>query len=98
MLVKKFLVVNAPNDCRAMLRDSKIASRFEVPKESAFANKLGSEKVLYGSDYPLRLYPRKQEKPDFSTFLAEIQDAGLTESEQKNILGDNASRLFGLEQ
>lgn len=59
---------------------------------------VGSEKVLYGSDYPLRLYPGKQEKPDFSTFLAEIQDAGLTESEQKNILGDNASRLFGLEK
>ena len=59
---------------------------------------VGSEKVLYGSDYPLRLYPSKQEKPDFSTFLAEIQEAGLTETERKNILGDNASRLFGLEQ
>ena len=59
---------------------------------------VGSEKVLYGSDYPLRLYPSKQDTPDFSTFLDEIQNAGLTDAELKNILGDNASRLFGLEK
>ncbi len=58
---------------------------------------IGPDKVLYGSDYPLRLYPAQQKKPDFTTFLAEIRDAGLTEEERKKILGDNTSLLLGLE-
>ena len=29
-------------------------------------------KILHASDYPLRLYPRRQPEPDFRPFLAEI--------------------------
>ncbi len=52
-------------------------------------------KILYASDYPLRLYPRRQAEPDFRPFLAEIAALGLTPDVQADILGDNAARLLG---
>ncbi len=57
---------------------------------------VGPDKILYGSDYPLRLHPARSEKPTFATFLEEIRSAGLTAEEEENILGANASRLLGL--
>ena len=40
---------------------------------------LGSEKILFGSDYPLRLYPRLKQKPDFSTFIDSIDNISAEE-------------------
>ena len=40
-------------------------------------NAIGSERLLYGSDYPLRLYPSKSKTPDFRTFLEDIRSTGL---------------------
>ena len=41
---------------------------------------VGPEKFLFGSDYPLRLYPKQQKEPNFSAFISEIrksiEDAG----------------------
>jgi predicted TIM-barrel fold metal-dependent hydrolase len=54
-------------------------------------------KILYGSDYPLRLYPRRQAEPDFAPFMAEIDSLGLTEAVYEDIMGRNAARLLGLE-
>ena len=56
----------------------------------------GPEKVLFGSDYPLKLYPKTQEEHDFKTYLTEVMTAGLTGPELEMILGGNARRLFGL--
>jgi uncharacterized protein len=53
-------------------------------------------KILYASDYPLRLYPRRQPEPNFQPFLAEIATLGLAPDVQADILGDNAARLLGL--
>jgi predicted TIM-barrel fold metal-dependent hydrolase len=53
-------------------------------------------KLLYASDYPLRLYPRRQPEPDFRPFLAEIDALGLSPDLQADILGGNAARLLGL--
>ena len=53
-------------------------------------------KLLYASDYPLRLYPRRQPEPDFRPFLAEIDALGLTPDVKSDILGGNAARLLGL--
>lgn len=58
---------------------------------------VGPDKILYGSDYPLRLHPARSEKPAFAVFLEEIRSAGLSESEEKKILGDNTARLLGLD-
>ncbi|RMF05452.1 MAG: amidohydrolase [Chloroflexi bacterium] len=53
-------------------------------------------KILYGSDYPLRLYPKKQRQPDFRPFLAAIERLELEADVARDILGRNAARLFGL--
>ena len=57
---------------------------------------VGEDKILYGSDYPLLLYPALQKNPDFSSYLNEINASGLNERELKKILGDNFSCLLGL--
>jgi predicted TIM-barrel fold metal-dependent hydrolase len=54
---------------------------------------IGADRILFGSDYPLLLYPRKTREPAFDRFLEEIANAGLTEEEMKKILGGNFHRL-----
>ncbi len=53
-------------------------------------------KILYGSDYPLRIYPRQQSEPDFHRFLHAIDQLNLSPTVHDDILGNNAARLFGL--
>jgi predicted TIM-barrel fold metal-dependent hydrolase len=53
-------------------------------------------KLLYGSDYPLLLYPRKQPEPDFRPFLAEIEALDLSQEVYNDIMGNNVARLLGL--
>jgi len=54
------------------------------------------KKLLYGSDYPLLVYPKKQKEPDFRPFLDEIEEMGLPEEVYADVMGRNAARLFGL--
>ncbi|MFQ3240919.1 MAG: putative TIM-barrel fold metal-dependent hydrolase [Lentimonas sp.] len=57
---------------------------------------IGSEKILFGSDYPLRVYPRKKKTPDIATFLNAIQhEAELTDEEFETITHQNMRRLLG---
>ena len=53
-------------------------------------------KLLYGSDYPLYICPRKQCEPDFGPFVAEIEALGLDGEIYADIMGRNAARLLGL--
>jgi len=53
-------------------------------------------KILYASDYPLRLYPRRQSAPDFTLFIQEIDRLDLPPAVYADIMGRNAARLFGL--
>jgi hypothetical protein len=53
-------------------------------------------KVIFGSDYPLILYPKKESGPGWRTLLAEIGGAGLTVEESGLVLAGNAGRLLGL--
>ncbi len=58
---------------------------------------VGSEKLLFGSDYPLRLYPRTQQQADFQRFIEQIQnDSRLSEQELKALFSDNAKRVLKL--
>jgi predicted TIM-barrel fold metal-dependent hydrolase len=52
------------------------------------------EKVLYGSDYPLLIYPRKTRLPGFCDLLTEIKNSGLTEKQLTLVLGENIQRLL----
>ncbi|MEM7348062.1 MAG: amidohydrolase family protein, partial [Chloroflexota bacterium] len=57
---------------------------------------VGPEKILYGSDYPLLIYPRKSRTPDFKRLLDEITTCGLTQDHLHLILGENIRRLLKL--
>jgi uncharacterized protein len=59
---------------------------------------VGADKILFGSDYPLLLYPSRSKEPDFVTFLEEINNSGLNEIERHKILGDNFAQLLGLSE
>jgi predicted TIM-barrel fold metal-dependent hydrolase len=56
----------------------------------AIASKIvGVEKILWGTDFPL-LRPQR--------YFQELETSGLSEEDQKKILGRNFSRLFGSER
>jgi predicted TIM-barrel fold metal-dependent hydrolase len=57
---------------------------------------VGSDKVLFGSDFPLILYPKRQTEPDYTPFLAEIRGVGLPAETFANVMGRNAGRVFGI--
>lgn len=61
------------------------------------ADLVGIHRLLYGSDFPLTLYPRQCRKPDFTRFLHQLRkEAGLTPEEQDQLLGGTLSRLISL--
>ncbi len=58
---------------------------------------VGAEKILYGSDYPLLLYPRRSRTPGFTELLAEIKNSGLSRDQLDLVLGGNMQRLLNFE-
>jgi uncharacterized protein len=54
------------------------------------------EKLLYGSDYPILLYPPTQTKPDFKPFLEELDNLDVDADVYADIMGLNVARLLGL--
>ncbi|KXU35530.1 hypothetical protein AXK11_05925 [Cephaloticoccus primus] len=61
-----------------------------------FVARVGAERVLFGSDYPLNLYPALSAEPDIARFAAELRErSGLTAEEICVISTDNARRLLG---
>lgn len=57
---------------------------------------VGAERILYGSDYPLRVFPSKQTEPDMSAPLDELRQTGLGDKQFLAIAGANAKGLLGL--
>ena len=55
---------------------------------------VGAEKILYGSDYPLLLFPKKTRTPGFTKLLSQIKNSGLTASQLDLILGGNIQRIL----
>jgi predicted TIM-barrel fold metal-dependent hydrolase len=59
---------------------------------------IGVEKILFGSDFPLRLYPRSQKTADYNTFVTKIEnEANLSPDEYTAIMQQNMLRLLGLQ-
>lgn len=54
-------------------------------------NKTRNERVIFGSDYPLILYPKTELAPGFGGILAEAKAAGASTA----VMHENATRLFG---
>lgn len=55
---------------------------------------VGVDKILFGSDYPLRVFPRKQLEPDFVLPLDELKHAGLSEKEYGQLMGLNTKNIL----
>jgi uncharacterized protein len=75
------------------------ASPLLYPTADIFALALQAvdwRKILFGSDYPLLLYPGRQQEPDFVPFLQEIAALGLAAEVSDGIMGRNMARLLGL--
>jgi len=57
-------------------------------------DRVGAGRIVYGSDYPLILYPKQSRRPGFRRFLDEIAGAGLGGDERAALLGSNIRRLL----
>jgi predicted TIM-barrel fold metal-dependent hydrolase len=69
---------------------------YAPPVYKSVADIVGPEKILFGSDYPLLIYPGQTRTPGFAGLLAEIRNSGLAEDELALILGGNSRRLLKL--
>ncbi len=55
----------------------------------------GCRKILWGSDYPLRLYPSSQKEPEFASFLSAFRHSiPNRQSDLQAILGENLLALL----
>lgn len=73
------------------------ASPLLYPTRKIFTTALtcvDAHKILYGSDYPLLIYPRQMNEPDFRPFLQAIDNLSLDQATYQAIMGQNAERLF----
>lgn len=57
---------------------------------------VGAKKILYGSDYPLRVYPKKQKEPNFKDFINEINALELNKDTNRAIFSSNFSNLVSI--
>jgi predicted TIM-barrel fold metal-dependent hydrolase len=63
----------------------------------ATAGIVGTEKILFGSDFPLICFPKEQSEPRFDHFIRHVRESGLEPAQVSNILGANAAKLLGLD-
>jgi predicted TIM-barrel fold metal-dependent hydrolase len=54
------------------------------------------DQVLFGSDYPLNLYPKLNDEADLGTFVAEAKAALPDAATRSGVLGGNARRVLSL--
>ena len=61
-----------------------------------FINKVGADRVWFGSDFPLNNYPASEAEPEMARMLAEVEAAGLSAAEKEAIFCVNAARGIGV--
>ena len=69
---------------------------YSIQSISIVTQIIGSGRLLYGSDFPLLLYPRSERSADMTRFLAELRGCGLLDNDLDAILGNNLSQLLSL--
>ncbi len=62
----------------------------------AVALSAGPDKMLFGSDYPLILYPKTESEPNLKRFVGEVKSSGLSQLEIAKLLRTNAEKVFGI--
>lgn len=55
---------------------------------------VGTDKILYGSDYPLKIYPKKELQPNFKDFIETIQELGLPANVTEKIFHQNILKIL----
>jgi predicted TIM-barrel fold metal-dependent hydrolase len=61
-----------------------------------FVGTVGAERVLFGSDFPLNLYPRLELEAELGRLVTEAKTAGLPAGSLNGIFERNAARVFGV--
>ena len=61
-----------------------------------FIGEVGPERVLFGSDFPLNLYPKHELESALVRFVEEARNSGLDLAALEPVLARNARRLFRL--
>ncbi|QYM80188.1 amidohydrolase [Horticoccus luteus] len=59
-----------------------------------FLDVVPAERVLFGSDFPINVYPRIDESPNFARLVAEAHRSGATALELAQVMGSSARRLL----
>lgn len=56
---------------------------------------IGADRLLFGSDFPLLLYPSKSRDMDMTCFVTQmLEEAGLTQPELQAVMGGNLKRIL----
>ena len=59
---------------------------------------VGIDKLFFGSDYPLRLFPRLEKSPEMMRYIRTIrEESGLSELDFANLFGANFARMMSLD-
>lgn len=67
---------------------------FAVFRETAVA--IGAERIIFGSDYPLILFPNEEVEPGIASFLIRAKAVGFDPPDERALFGGNARRVFHL--
>ena len=68
---------------------------YEIRAVRAAVELAGADRVLFGTDFPLPIYPRRCREADLSLFAEDIRhSAGLTPAEWEAVMGGNMCRLL----
>ena len=59
-----------------------------------FLAEVPAERVLFGSDFPLNLYPRLDAEPNLARFVAEAHRGAVNAGQLLNVLRDSAARII----
>lgn len=63
---------------------------YDIRSIRAVITMIGAQRLLFGSDFPLLLYPSRCREADMTLFIEDIRaHAGLTQEEWKAVMGDN---------
>lgn len=55
---------------------------------------IGADRILFGTDYPLRTFPRTLSQPEFVSHINQVRNSSLSNPDKALILGGNFQRLF----
>ena len=69
---------------------------YNIRSIRAVIDMAGADHLLFGSDFPLLLYPSKCRRADMTMFVEDIRaNAGLSQGEWELVMGGNFRALIG---